>query len=68
MAWTKVADNELWYEKLRIKWYNFSTYNKSKLELQTYGLRHTRNFLYHVLAFRAFLKQLCNTKDFAQVH
>jgi len=24
--------------------------HKSKLELQTYGLRHTRNFLYHVLA------------------
>lgn len=29
---------------------------KSKLEIQTYGLRHTRNFLYHVLAFRTLFK------------
>ena len=32
------------------------TNNKSKLELQTYGLRHTRNFLYHVLATVFILK------------
>ena len=53
-----LAVHELWYEKLRIKWWNFSAYNKSKLELQTYGLRHTRNFLYHVLAFRALFNQM----------
>ena len=33
---------------------------KSKLELQTYGLLHTRNFLYHVLAFRTLLITMTN--------
>ena len=33
---------------------------KSKLELQTYGLLHTRNFSYHVLAFRTLLITMTN--------
>jgi Pyruvate/2-oxoacid:ferredoxin oxidoreductase delta subunit len=32
--------------------------HKNKLELQTYELRHPRNFLYHVLAFRTLFKNM----------